>query len=93
MGDSAELVGGLGSFDLIFPDTPGGKIYNLQTTIAALQPGGVLVLDDMDLQRDEHPERLARLANVRNQLFGNPYLVCTELALSSGLIVAARRRL
>jgi predicted O-methyltransferase YrrM len=93
VGDSGALVGSLGSFDLIFPDTPGGKIYNLQATIAALRPGGVLLLDDMDLERDEHPERLARLASVRNQLFGNPHLICTELSLSSGVIVAARQRL
>jgi demethylmenaquinone methyltransferase/2-methoxy-6-polyprenyl-1,4-benzoquinol methylase len=93
VGNSAELVGTLGSFDLIFPDTPGGKIYNLDTTIAALRPGGILLLDDMDLRRVESPERLARLASVRNQLFGNPHLICTELALSSGVIVAARQRL
>lgn len=93
VGDSAELAGTLGSFDLIFPDTPGGKVYNLSATIAALRPGGVLLLDDMDLQRDEHPERLARLTYVRNQLFGNPDLICAELPLPSGVIVATRQRL
>jgi demethylmenaquinone methyltransferase/2-methoxy-6-polyprenyl-1,4-benzoquinol methylase len=93
VGDSVELLGTLGSFDLIFADTPGGKIYNLQATLAALRPGGVLILDDMDIQNTEPPERIARLANVRNQLFGSPSLICTELALSSGVVVAARQRL
>jgi predicted O-methyltransferase YrrM len=93
VGDAAELVGKLGSFDLIFPDTPGGKIYNLQATIDALRPGGMLLLDDMDLQSHEHPERRARLQSVRGQLLGNPCLFCAELALSSGVIFAARQRL
>jgi demethylmenaquinone methyltransferase/2-methoxy-6-polyprenyl-1,4-benzoquinol methylase len=92
VGDSGELIGMLGSFDLIFPDTPGGKIYNLQATIAALRPGGALLLDDMEVQREEPPERIARVASVRNQLFGDPDLICTELAVSSGMIVAVRQR-
>ena len=30
-GDGAQAVGGLGQFDLIFPDAPGGKIFKLRT--------------------------------------------------------------
>jgi predicted O-methyltransferase YrrM len=52
-GDGAEAVGGLGQFDLIFPDAPGGKIFKLGRTVAALRRGGVLVVDDMDLTRHE----------------------------------------
>jgi demethylmenaquinone methyltransferase/2-methoxy-6-polyprenyl-1,4-benzoquinol methylase len=48
-GDGAEVVGRLGEFDLIFPDAPGGKIFKLRRTVAALRRGGVLVVDDMDL--------------------------------------------
>lgn len=92
VGDGAELMKTLGLFDLIFADTPGGKVYGLEHTVAALQPGGVLLLDDMDWDRSEDPERIARLAYVRNQLFGNSKLCCTELALSSGVILAARKR-
>jgi protein-L-isoaspartate O-methyltransferase len=36
-GDGAEVVGHLGEFDLIFPDAPGGKIFKLSRTVAALQ--------------------------------------------------------
>ncbi len=93
VGDGAELLETLGSFDLIFPDTPGGKIYKLGTTIAALRLGGLLLLDDMELPSNEYPERRIRLASVRDQLFGDPHLVCADLALSSGLILAARQRL
>jgi predicted O-methyltransferase YrrM len=48
-GDGAEIVGRLGQFDLIFPDAPGGKIFKLRRSVAALRRGGVLVVDDMDL--------------------------------------------
>ena len=33
-GDGADAVGGLGQFDLIFPDAPGGKIFELRRTVA-----------------------------------------------------------
>jgi predicted O-methyltransferase YrrM len=92
LGDSAKLVATLGLFDLIFPDTPGGKIYNLQTTISALRPGGVLLLDDMEFPMDENVDRRARLASVRGQLFAHPDLCCAELTLPSGVILAARQR-
>jgi predicted O-methyltransferase YrrM len=94
VGDGAELVGTLGQFDLIFPDAPGGKIFKLRKTIAALRPGGVLVVDDMDLSRDHsaHPDLPAALQTVRNRLVGDPTLVCAELSCGSGVIVATRRR-
>ena len=37
----------LGQFSLIFADAPGGKWEGLDRTIAALEPGGLLVVDDM----------------------------------------------
>jgi predicted O-methyltransferase YrrM len=91
VGDGAELVPRLGTFDLIFPDSFGGKIDNLQATIAALRPGGVLLVDDMDV-RDQEPEWRARLASVRDTLFDDPELLCAELALPGGVILAARQR-
>jgi demethylmenaquinone methyltransferase/2-methoxy-6-polyprenyl-1,4-benzoquinol methylase len=32
-GDGAKAVGGLGQFDLIFPDAPGGKIFKLSSSV------------------------------------------------------------
>jgi predicted O-methyltransferase YrrM len=91
-GDGADLVGRLGSFDLIFPDAPGGKIFKLRKTVAALRPGGVIVVDDMDLSRHSDPELASALALVRERLFDHPDLVCAELPFASGVIVASRRR-
>ena len=91
-GDGAELVGTLGSFDLIFPDAPGGKIFKLRKTVAALRPGGVLLVDDMDLSRHADPELRNALASVRERLLDHPDLICAELPFASGVIVASRRR-
>jgi demethylmenaquinone methyltransferase/2-methoxy-6-polyprenyl-1,4-benzoquinol methylase len=46
-GDVLDVLGGLGSFDLVFADAQGGKWEGLDRTVAALRPGGVLVVDDM----------------------------------------------
>ena len=91
-GDGAEVAGRLGQFDLIFPDAPGGKIFKLRRTVAALRRGGVLVADDMDLTRHEDEQLRSALAVVRHRLLDNAELVCAELGFSSGVIVAVKRR-
>jgi predicted O-methyltransferase YrrM len=91
-GDGAEVVGRLGQFDLIFSDAPGGKIFKLGRTVAALRRGGVLVVDDMDLTRHDDEQLRSALAVVRHRLLGNADLVCAELGFSSGVIVAVKRR-
>ncbi len=91
-GDGADLTGTLGTFDLIFPDAPGGKISKLRKTVASLRPGGVLLVDDMDLARHSDPELHDGLASVRERLLEHPDLICAELAFASGVIVACRLR-
>lgn len=91
VGDGAERVAALQPFDLIFADAPGGKLSGLSDSIAALRPGGILVLDDMDLSRHDDPALLAALASVREAVLAHPELVVAELAAASGVILAARR--
>jgi predicted O-methyltransferase YrrM len=91
-GDGAVRAGQLGRFDLIFADAQGGKTVGLDQTIGALSPGGVLVVDDMDLARHDDPELREALSRVRAQLLQDRRLVCAELTYSSGVILAARRR-
>lgn len=101
LGDGAEVVAETEAFDLVFADAPGGKLTNLSGTIAALRPSGVLVVDDMDLDRHQEPFVLddgtaldlrPALAGVRETLLGHPDLVCAELDCASGLILATKRR-
>jgi len=91
-GDGAVLVGAIGSFDLIFPDAPGGKIFKLRKTISTLRPGGFLLVDDMDLTAHENPELRDGLASVRERIVTHPDLVSAELPVVSGVIVATKRR-
>ena len=92
-GDGADVVRHLGQFDLIFPDAPGGKIFKLRRTVAALRLGGVLVVDDMDLSRHQDEQLRTALTVVRHRLVDNGELVCAELGFGSGVIVGVKRRL
>jgi demethylmenaquinone methyltransferase/2-methoxy-6-polyprenyl-1,4-benzoquinol methylase len=93
LGDGATLLPELGSFDLVFADAPGGKLHKLANTIAALRPGGALVVDDMDLSSHDDPGLRDLLSVVREQLVAHPELVCAELGFSSGVILAVKGRL
>jgi demethylmenaquinone methyltransferase/2-methoxy-6-polyprenyl-1,4-benzoquinol methylase len=92
IGDGAVRAGQLGRFDLIFADAQGGKTVGLDQTIEALSPGGILVVDDMDLALHDDPELSEALTRVRAQLLGDRRLVCADLTYSSGVILATRRR-
>ena len=91
VGDGLDVLARSGTFDLVFADAPPGKTSGLDRTIAALRPGGVLVVDDMAIFPDGDPEWVDKLAAVRTTLFETPGLVAVELAHGSGVIVATRR--
>jgi demethylmenaquinone methyltransferase/2-methoxy-6-polyprenyl-1,4-benzoquinol methylase len=89
-GDGAELAASLGSFDLVFADAPGGKLVGLDTSIGALAPGGVLIVDDMDLALHETTGFAEAIAGVRDALLAHPDLVAAELPFGSGVVLAVR---
>jgi predicted O-methyltransferase YrrM len=88
--DGAKYVDNAGQFDLIFADAAGGKLENLEGSIAALRLGGVLIVDDMDLAQHEDEELRAALATVRERLFEDPRLLSVSLEAASGMIVSSR---
>ena len=84
-GDVLEIIDTLGTFDLIFADATAGKWHGLDRTIAALSPGGQLLVDDMAAGHEQ-------TARVRETLLTHPGLTAVELACGTGLILATRRR-
>jgi len=92
VGDVLEELARLGTFDLVFADAQAGKWTGLDRTVAAVKPGGLLVVDDMLVGPTAPPDLAERQAGVRAALFAMAELVPVELAWSSGVIVAARRR-
>ena len=94
LGDGAAQLaaGSLGRFSLIFADAPGGKLVGLADAIDALAPGGILVVDDMDLARHDDADLCAALTKVRVTLATHPELVTAELAFSTGVILATKLR-
>jgi demethylmenaquinone methyltransferase/2-methoxy-6-polyprenyl-1,4-benzoquinol methylase len=91
VGDVLELLEGLGGFELIFADAQGGKWVGLDRTIAALRPGGLLVVDDMHpvaWMDEQHPQQTAK---VRQTLLEHPAFTAVELRWASGVIIAAKR--
>jgi len=77
--DGADLLDAECRWSMIFADAPAGKREGLDQTVAALEPGGVLPVDDMtpehfvsDLHRDKTPE-------VRDTLVADPRLRTVEV--------------
>jgi demethylmenaquinone methyltransferase/2-methoxy-6-polyprenyl-1,4-benzoquinol methylase len=91
-GDAVALLPGLGTFDLVFADAEGGKWTRLDLSVAALLPGGQLLLDDLDPARHELPERRATVAGIRAALRDDVELTVVELAVGTGLLIAAKLR-
>ena len=85
----------MGRFDLIFADAEGGKWYGLDLTLSALNPGGMLVLDDLvppawkpDAEKETHRQKME---DIRRQIFADPDLVVTQLDYATGILLAVRR--
>lgn len=91
LGDALELLGTLGTFDLVFADARGGKTYGLDRTIAALAPQGVLLVDDMTPLDSWSEEGREQQERVRVTLTTHTELLACELRTGSGLLLCARR--
>ena len=91
LGDAAALLPTLGHFDLVFADAPGGKLERLDLSLAALQPRGLLVVDDMDLSLHEEDGLQDAIARVRVEMLAMPELRCAELDFGSGVILGVRQ--
>lgn len=89
-GDIGVLLPALGQFDLIFADAEAGKWTDLELTIAALAPQGLLLVDDMDLSRYDSEQDRSTVEHVRKALMTDSRLAAVELDVASGIILASR---
>src|SRR5439155_20561619 len=78
--DAVELIPQLGTFDLIFADAEGGKWERLDLPIAALRPGGLLVVDDMTPPEWQSDTHRVKTEETRRSLTTDPHLIAVELA-------------
>jgi predicted O-methyltransferase YrrM len=83
-GEAYELLRGRGPFGLVFAD---GGVYEWEQIIELLEPGGVLVKDDLT------PGRAIEGDPVREFLLRDPRLAAVEILTTpwSAAIVAVRR--
>lgn len=91
IGDALDALADRGTFDLVFADAEGGKWEGLDRTIAALRPGGHLLVDDMTptAGRDDHHR--VKTEEVRTRLTTDPHLVSVEIAWATGIILCTAR--
>lgn len=89
--DALDMLAGAGPFDLIFADAQGGKWEGLDLTIAALGPGGLLMVDDMTPRPGWTGEQRTRLDETRWALLTSPLLISAELGHGSGVVLSTRR--
>jgi predicted O-methyltransferase YrrM len=90
VGDARELLRHPDRWDLIFADAPGGKWDGLSDTIDALEPGGLLLVDDMSPPEFVDDLHRRKTIDVRDRLLTDARLVTAELDWSGGIILCAR---
>ncbi len=83
-GDAYEELRGRGPFGLVFAD--GGRPFDWEAILALVEPGGILVKDDLT------PGRPVEGDDVRAFLLRDPRLAAAEILVTPGLaaIVAVR---
>ena len=89
-GDAVTMLPSLGLFDLIFADAPGGKWERLDLTVAALAPGGFLLVDDMTPTDRWDAAHGVNQSSVRRALLGHSALIACEMDWATGVILCAR---
>jgi demethylmenaquinone methyltransferase/2-methoxy-6-polyprenyl-1,4-benzoquinol methylase len=89
--DALDVLGAGQRWDLIFADAQGGKWEGLDDTIAALTPGGTLLVDDMTPTEFLSDVHRAKTGEVRSRLLASDRLACVEMAWATGLILCTRR--
>lgn len=84
-GDSYEQLHGRGPFGLVFAD--GGRPYDWEAILALVEPGGLIVKDDLT------PGRAVEGDDVREFLLRDPRLAGAEILATPGTAVVVASRI
>lgn len=90
-GDALAFITQPERYDLIFADAQGGKWEGLESTIDALRPGGLLLVDDMEPAEYMHDEHRDKTVEVRDRLLQSDRIFQVEMNWATGLILCVRR--
>jgi predicted O-methyltransferase YrrM len=88
--DATDALRTLGLFELIFLDASPVKHGPIASAIAALQPGGLVVIDDLHNDLKDYERQKAAKDELRRYIFSHPELQSVELDWASGVIIASR---
>ena len=81
-----------GPFAMLFADVAGAKEREAELLVEALQPGGIVVLDDLTPEGQEPPDQPDRPDPVRAFWLTDPRLHATELLVSPTMAVILATR-
>jgi demethylmenaquinone methyltransferase/2-methoxy-6-polyprenyl-1,4-benzoquinol methylase len=88
--DVSLLLGTNATYDLIVADPSPIKHGDLESTIRAIRPGGILIVHDLNTEIVNSETQIARSSELRQLLLHHPKLQSVELDWASGVIVATR---
>ena len=90
--DAMAMLDTLGTFDLVFADAAPVKYGHIGSVLAALRPGGILVIDDIRATARTNEAKRAERNAMRSMLLRRPDIRAVDVDWSSGVIVAAKAR-
>jgi predicted O-methyltransferase YrrM len=90
VGEAAQAIEPLGSFDLVFADAAPFKYDHIERVVEVLRPGGLLVVDDLEATPRTTELQRGEIDALRQTVLRHPELNAVELEWATGLLVAAK---
>lgn len=88
-GDALEHLDSLGTFNLVFADASPVKYTNIESVLAKLRPGGIVVMDDLGGPSFSERQR-ADKTGLRRALTNHPDLHTVDMDWSTGVVLATK---
>lgn len=90
--DAVDVLRTLGAFNLVFVDASPVKQGHMGAAIDALQPGGVMIVDDLHTDMKNFELQKAHKDALRRFLLSHPDLQAVELDWASGVLLVTSTR-